>query len=179
LRGEVFGCLESIVIRECPRHDVEGHIGWLLRQLLDPVTLSLLSKLPHINNFTTVQLSITKHTFNYIVGRQQHINIHLQFWESPNCLNDLLPQSSTDDAHKYSAHFFPRGNQHTTQLQQLYGRTPSAGNCRATTKEQYASTTKAFKRKSPISCAIFEIRAPRRSFTGRLCRLDGYNCWRY
>jgi len=45
LRGEVFGCCESIVIRECAQHDVEGHFRWLLRQLVvDPVTLFLAVK---------------------------------------------------------------------------------------------------------------------------------------
>jgi hypothetical protein len=47
-----------------PADDVEGHFGWLLCQLVDPVTLSLLSKSHDINNLTTTQLSKTKHTFN-------------------------------------------------------------------------------------------------------------------
>jgi hypothetical protein len=76
---------------------------------VDPVTLSLLSKSHDINNLTTTQLSITKQTFNQAAGQQQHINIHPQLWESPNCLDDLLPQSSTHDAHKHSAHFSTAG----------------------------------------------------------------------
>jgi hypothetical protein len=57
--------------------------GWLLRQLVDPVTLSLLSKSHDINNLTTTQLSITKQTFNQAAGQQQHINIHPQFGNPP------------------------------------------------------------------------------------------------
>jgi hypothetical protein len=73
-----------------------------------------------------------------------------------------------------------KGASQTSRNQQtrlpVYGRTPSAGFCRAYKKEQYATTTKAFDGQITFSCAsLITNRSIRRSITSRIYGLGSHH----